>query len=90
MHAFPNLELVEIYSDTPDQIIIDDVVTLAGFILEYLDDLPKEGSELVHNNCQFTVTEMDGNRISKVKMTYPFTGNGPNETHEDENKQSDL
>ncbi len=60
-------------------LIIDEAVTLAGFILEHLDDIPEEGSQLVHNDCQFTVLEMDGNRIAKVQMKYPFTENGPDE-----------
>ncbi len=34
MHAFPNLELVEIYSDAPDQIIIDDVALRKVTILK--------------------------------------------------------
>lgn len=64
-------------------LIIDEAVTLAGFILENLDDIPEEGSRLVHNDCQFTVLEMDGNRIAKVQLQYPYVDNGPGQNPDD-------
>lgn len=56
---------------------IDEAVTLAGFILEHLDELPTEGSELAYNECEFKVMEMDGNRISKIQLMIKKTNISP-------------
>ncbi|MHA2097700.1 MAG: hemolysin family protein [Candidatus Kariarchaeaceae archaeon] len=59
-------------------LIIDEAVTLAGFILEHLDDIPAKGVKLNYNDCEFEVLEMDGNRIAKVQLLINNTTNGPN------------
>ncbi|OLS16858.1 MAG: Magnesium and cobalt efflux protein CorC [Candidatus Heimdallarchaeota archaeon LC_2] len=79
-----DIQLDQFNSSFDFDLILDDVVTLAGFILEHLDDLPEEGSKLVFNNYQFTILEMDGNRISKVQLEYPFTNNGPEKPSKNE------
>jgi putative hemolysin len=42
--------------------------TLAGFILAKLQRLPKKGDTVEHENRHYTVEEMDGLRIAKVKV----------------------
>jgi magnesium and cobalt exporter, CNNM family len=42
--------------------------TLAGFILERLGAVPSGGEVLVFENRRYTVLEMDGRRVAKVKI----------------------
>ena len=43
-----------------------DVEMLAGFVLNYLGRIPKEGASFMYKNARFEVVDMDGNRIDKV------------------------
>lgn len=45
-----------------------DYDTLAGFVLEKLGHIPEKGEEFDHANLRFTVAEMQGVRISKVRV----------------------
>lgn len=45
-----------------------DSETLGGFVIEYLEDFPKEGDAFTYENCRFTVTETDGRRVSRVQV----------------------
>ncbi|MBR2590934.1 MAG: HlyC/CorC family transporter [Clostridia bacterium] len=47
---------------------IDDYDTLAGFVLEQLGDIPDEGDSFEYKNLTFTVTEMDENKIEKIRV----------------------
>jgi len=47
---------------------IDDYDTLAGFVLEQLGDIPDEGDQFDYKNLTFTVTEMDENKIEKIRV----------------------
>jgi len=49
----------------------DDHYTLAGFLLEKLQEIPSSGETLVHNDIQFEILSMKGPRINKVKITLP-------------------
>jgi CBS domain containing-hemolysin-like protein len=42
--------------------------TLAGFILFKLGHIPKGGETVEHNGHRFTVLNMEGHRIAKVKV----------------------
>lgn len=47
----------------------DQLDTLAGFILDYLGYLPKEGETFEWNHMKFSIEKIEGNRIDKVKVT---------------------
>jgi CBS domain containing-hemolysin-like protein len=42
--------------------------TLAGFLLARLQKIPRGGESVVHEGRRFTVAEMEGRRIAKVKV----------------------
>jgi putative hemolysin len=42
--------------------------TLAGFLLEHLGNVPEVGDELAYANLRFAITEMQGVRISGVRV----------------------
>jgi putative hemolysin len=42
--------------------------TLAGFVLAHLQRLPQTGDTFEFENRRFTVEEMDGHRVAKVKI----------------------
>lgn len=45
-----------------------DYDTLAGFLLEQLGDIPDVGEKLEYKNLTLTVTDMDENKIEKIKV----------------------
>ena len=49
----------------------DDHYTLAGFVLEKLQEIPNSGETFVHNEVVFEIISMKGPRINKVKITLP-------------------
>jgi len=49
----------------------DDHYTLAGFVLEKLQEIPNTGETLVHNEIIFEIISMKGPRINKVKIILP-------------------
>ena len=49
----------------------DDHYTLAGFVLEKLQEIPNSGETLVHNETIFEIISMKGPRINKVKIILP-------------------
>ena len=46
-----------------------DYETVAGFILDTLGHIPKQGEHIRYEDLRFTVAEMDGLRIEKVLVT---------------------
>ena len=46
----------------------DGFETLAGFILTRLQKIPQRGATFEYEGCRFTVEEMEGLRIAKVKI----------------------
>ena len=46
-----------------------DYDTLGGLILDKLEDIPKEGETITHDNWTIRVRDLDGNRITKVQIT---------------------
>jgi putative hemolysin len=47
-----------------------DYETIAGFLLEGLGNIPIEGQQYQHGKVTFTITEMDGLRVEKVRIYY--------------------
>lgn len=54
------------------QLEAKDSVTIAGFILEHLENVPEEGSRLTHSgkyaDFEFIVIKMDGNRVDRAQV----------------------
>ena len=46
-----------------------DYDTLGGLILDNLEDIPKQGQSVVHDEWMIKVLDLDGNRITKVEIT---------------------
>lgn len=44
--------------------------TVAGFLLERIGSIPYEGQQYQYGNVNFTITEMDGLRVEKVRIYY--------------------
>jgi len=42
--------------------------TVGGFVLDHLGFIPKGGESFDHENLRFTVVEMDGRRVARVKI----------------------
>ena len=42
--------------------------TIAGFILENFQKIPEIGEKTSYGNLRITITEVDGSRISKVRI----------------------
>ncbi len=49
----------------------DDHYTLAGFLLEKLQEVPVSGKTLIHNEIHFEIISMKGPRINQVKIILP-------------------
>ena len=45
-----------------------DYDTLGGLILDNLEDIPKQGQSVVHDEWMIKVLDLDGNRITKVQI----------------------
>ena len=45
--------------------------TLAGFLLEELQEIPSRGKTIMHHEVKFEVTSMKGPRINRVKIILP-------------------
>ncbi|MCY4623766.1 MAG: hemolysin family protein [Chloroflexi bacterium] len=56
-----------------------DYETVAGFLLERIGNIPSEGQQYRYGNVSFTITEMDGLRVEKVRIHYitPFGAEEP-------------
>ena len=46
-----------------------DYETVAGFVLDLLGRIPKEGEQLKYNNLKFVITEMKGVKIERILVT---------------------
>lgn len=73
---------VEVLSEIIDEYDIDferiDYSTVAGFIIDQVNEIPKEGDKIQYLDYTFEIMDMDGNRIDKVLLIKP------------ENKQKDT
>jgi len=46
-----------------------DYETVAGFVLDYLGHVPRQGEQFVYNGLRITVTRMSGRKIEEVTVT---------------------
>lgn len=46
-----------------------DFTTIAGFIMNEMDAIPRTGDKIVYQNFSFEIVDMDGNKIDKVIVT---------------------
>jgi len=53
------------------------VETLAGFLLAQLGHIPRSGESIVYDNRRYTIDEMAGNRISRVRVEPVSTASAP-------------
>lgn len=44
--------------------------TISGFVLEHFRSIPKAGDKMRHHNMQLEITNMDGNRIDKITLSF--------------------
>ncbi|MBI2955869.1 MAG: HlyC/CorC family transporter, partial [Acidobacteria bacterium] len=54
--------------------------TLAGFILSRLGAIPAGGESFLHDGLRFTVLEMDGRRVARVKIERIAAAEAPAES----------
>ena len=47
----------------------EDFTTIAGFIMNEMDAIPKTGDKFTYQNYSFEIVDMDGNKIDKVIIT---------------------
>jgi putative hemolysin len=47
----------------------EDYETVAGFVLELLGHIPKEGERLKYKKLRIVITEMRGMKIEKIRLT---------------------
>jgi CBS domain containing-hemolysin-like protein len=47
----------------------DDIDTVGGFVFGTLEHVPDEGEYVIHDGWRFTVDELEGRRIRRVKVT---------------------
>lgn len=47
----------------------DDYNTISGWVMDRLEKLPVVGDSFSYENCDVVVTEMDGRRVSKIRIT---------------------
>ncbi len=45
-----------------------DYLTLAGFVLAKLRRIPRGGEKVEHNGYKLTIVDMEGRRITKIKL----------------------
>jgi len=55
----------------------EEAVTLAGYLLEHIDQIPAEGTRITINNEEFRIVTMEGNRIAKIEVLQ-IQGKKPN------------
>ena len=61
--------IADVYEATGIDLATDEVESIGGVVLSKTEDIPKRGQTVLLDNCKLQVVEMDGNRISKIKLT---------------------
>jgi CBS domain containing-hemolysin-like protein len=46
----------------------DDYETIAGFILNLLGHIPRQGEQMKYNNLKLVITKMRGNKIEEIVL----------------------
>ncbi len=60
----------------------DEYETIAGFVLHIVGHLPEEGEQVTYGNLKLMVTEVKGNRITKLMVTREETQHSSSEAPE--------
>lgn len=55
----------------------EDIQTLGGLVMHLLGRIPKEADIVDWNGLKLEVMDMDGNRVDKILLTTPVSGNEP-------------
>jgi len=55
--------------------------TVGGFVLDQLGFIPSGGEGFVHGDLRFTIAEMDGRRVARVKMERVTPAEGKKNNH---------
>ena len=55
--------------------------TVGGFVLDQLGFIPSGGESFVHGDLRFTIAEMDGRRVARVKMERVTPAEGKKNNH---------
>ncbi len=58
-------DLTQFHIDLPENFVYE---TLAGFVLSHLGFLPRGGESFEDHGYRFTIMEMEGRRIARVKI----------------------
>ena len=67
------LKIVQLRDEEGFEKVKGEAETLAGFLLELSQSLPKIGQKLTFENLVFTVESVDQKRIRQIKVTLPKT-----------------
>ena len=67
------LQIVQLRDEEGFEKVKGEAETLAGFLLELSQSLPKIGQKLTFENLVFTVESVDQKRIRQIKVTLPKT-----------------
>ncbi|MHB9057026.1 MAG: hemolysin family protein [Paludibacteraceae bacterium] len=64
---------IEVLSDVISELDVDfeliDYATVAGFIIDQINEIPKVGDKIEYLDYTFEVVDMDGNRIDKILIS---------------------
>ena len=67
------LKIVQLSDEEGFEKVKGEAETLAGFLLELSQSLPKIGQKLTFENLVFTIESVDQKRIRQIKVTLPKT-----------------
>ncbi len=65
------LKIIQLKDEESFEKVKGEAETLAGFLLELAQSLPKKGQKLSFNHLLFTVESVDRKRIRQIKVTLP-------------------
>jgi len=64
---------IEVLSDIIEDFDVDfeliDYATIAGFIIDQINEIPRVGDKIEYSDYTFEIVDMDGNRIDKILIT---------------------
>jgi putative hemolysin len=78
------LNLDDFYDETGIHLPEGPYETVAGFIVNELGHVPEEGESVAFDGHRLEVTELDGRRIARVRVSPPTAGPGAREDPDDE------
>ena len=65
------LKIIQLDDEEVFEKVKGEAETLAGFLLELAQTLPKKGQKLIFEKIVFTVESVDRKRIQQIKITLP-------------------